>query len=68
MIELDLTDRTPRELIRLKEQVMRSDLLVKDKERLINQIEGALGMRYNRTDVLLMIEEGKADYDDMGGN
>lgn len=68
MIELDLTDRTPRELIRLKEQVMRSDLLVKDKDRLITQIEGALGMRYNREDVLHMIHESAADIDDIGGN
>lgn len=68
MIELDLTDRTPRELIRLKESVMRSDLLVKDKDRLITQIEGALGMRFSREDVLYMIHESAADIDDIGGN
>lgn len=65
MIELDLIGRTPRELKLLKEQVMRSDLAVKDKDRLIDQIESALGTRYNREDILLQIYEGAADIDDL---
>ena len=68
MIELDLIGRTPRELKLLKEQVMRSELAVKDKDRLIDQIDSALGMRYNREDILLQIYEGAADIDDMGVN
>ena len=68
MVELDLTGRNPRELKLLKEQVMISDLAVKEKDRLINQIESALGVRYNREDILLQIYEGAADIDDMGVN
>ena len=66
MIELDLVGRTPRELKLLKEQVMRSDLAVKDKDRLIDQIESALGTRYNREDILLQIYESAADISDIG--
>ena len=68
MVELDLTGRNPRELKLLKEQVMISDLAVKDKDRLINQIDSALGTRYNREDILLQIYEGAADIDDLGVN
>ena len=66
MIELDLVGRTPRELKLLKEQVMRSELAVKDKDRLIDQIESALGTRYNREDILLQIYESAADISDIG--
>ena len=68
MIELDLKNRTPRELKLLKQQVMISDLAVVDKDRLINQIDSALGTRYNREDILLQIYEGAADIDDLGVN
>lgn len=66
MIDIDLEGRNPRELQRLKEDVMRSDLPINNKTYLIRKIESQMGMRYGREDVLLMIKESSADVDDIG--
>ena len=66
MIDLDLDGRTHKELIMLKEQVMRSELPYNNKSFLISKIDGYLGIKYSREDVIADIKAGSADIDDIG--
>lgn len=65
MIDIDLDGRTHKELIMLKEQVMRSELPYNNKSFLIEKIEGYLGIRNTHEDILNAIKAGAADIDDI---
>ena len=65
-IDLDLDGRTHKELIMLKEQVMRSELPYNNKLFLIEKIESYLGIRNTKEDILEAIKAGAADIDDIG--
>lgn len=65
MIDIDLEGRNSRDLIILKEQVMRSELPYNNKSFLISKIDGYLGIRYSREDVIADIKAGSADIDDI---
>ena len=66
MIDIDLEGRNSRDLIILKEQVMRSELPYNNKLFLISKIDGYLGIKYSREDVIADIKAGSADIDDIG--
>ena len=65
MIDIDLEGRNSRDLIILKEQVMRSELPYSNKSFLISKIDGYLGIKYSREDVIADIKAGSADIDDI---
>lgn len=65
MIDIDLEGRNSRDLIILKEQVMRSELPYNNKSFLISKIDSYLGIRYSREDVIADIKAGSADIDDI---
>ena len=65
MIDLDLDGRTHKELIMLKEQVMRSELPYNNKSFLIEKIDSCLGIRNTHEDILEAIKAGSADIDDI---
>jgi len=65
MVDLDIKGRTVSELLLLKDQIKISSIAVPDKERLLNKIDSALGLKYTREDVLRAIKEGEADIDDI---
>lgn len=65
MIDIDLEGRNSRDLIILKEQVMRSELPYNNKAFLISKIDGYLGIKYSREDVIADIKAGLADIDDI---
>ena len=65
MIELDLNNRSMKELKILKEQVMRSELDFNNKNYLINKIESKMGIKHSREDILAIIKESEADIDDI---
>jgi len=67
MVDLDIKGRTVSELLLLKDQIKISSITVPDKERLLNKIDSALGLKYTREDVLRAIKEGEADIDDITG-
>ena len=65
MIDIDLEGRNSRDLIILKEQVMRSELPYNNKSFLIEKIESYLGIRNTHEDILEAIKAGAADIDDI---
>ena len=63
---LDLSKKTPKELIKLLDNVKVSDLPVDEKGKLIEEIEYRLnGRRYTDKQVLKDIEESQADISDI---
>ena len=65
---IDLSKKTPRELIKLLDSVKVSDLEFDKKTALIKEIEFKLnGTRDKKIEALKQIEEGQADISDLIG-
>lgn len=65
---IDLSKKTPKELIKLLDNVKVSDLNFDEKSALIKEIEFKLnGTRYKNIEALKQIEEGQADISDIVG-
>lgn len=65
---LDLSKKTPRELIKLLDSVKVSDLEFNEKTALIREIEFKLnGTRDKNVEALKQIDEGQADVSDIIG-
>ena len=65
---IDLSKKTPKELIKLLDNVKVSDLEFNKKTALIKEIEFKLnGARDKKTEALKQIEEGQADVSDIVG-
>lgn len=65
---IDLSKKTPKELIKLLDSVKVSDLEFNEKTALIKEIEFKLnGTRDKNTEALKHIEEGMADISDLIG-
>lgn len=65
---IDLSKKTPKELIKLLDNVKVSDLEFDEKTALIKEIEFRLnGTRDKNTEALKQIEEGMADVSDIVG-
>lgn len=63
---IDLSKKTPRELIKLLDSVKVSDLEFDEKTALIKEIEFKLnGTRDKKIEALKQIEEGMAEIDDI---
>ena len=64
-MKLNLSNRTPEQLLKLLDSVKVSDLPINEKARLIEDIEIKIsGRKYTNEQVLRDIEESKSDLDD----
>ena len=65
-MKLNLSNRTPEQLLKLLDSVKVSDLPINEKARLIEDIEIRIsGRKYTNEQVLRDIEESQADYSDI---
>ena len=65
-MKLNLSNRTPVQLLKLLDSVKVSDLPINEKARLIEDIEIKIsGRKYTNEQVLRDIEESQADYSDI---
>ena len=65
-MKLNLSNRTPEQLLKLLDSVKVSDLPIKEKARLIEDIEIKIsGRKYTNEQILKDIEESQADYSDI---
>ena len=65
-MKLNLSNRTPEQLLKLLDSVKVSDLPINEKPRLIEDIEIKIsGRKYTNEQVLRDIEESQADYSDI---
>ena len=65
-MKLNLSNRTPEQLLKLLDSVKVSDLPINEKARLIEDIEIKIsGRKYTNEQVLRDIEESQADYSDI---
>ena len=64
-MKLNLSNRTPEQLLKLLDSVKVSDLPINEKARLIEDIEIKIsGRKYTNEQVLRDIEDSQADYSD----
>ena len=64
-MKLNLSNRTPEQLLKLLDSVKVSDLPINEKARLIEDIEIRIsGRKYTNEQVLRDIEESQSDLDD----
>jgi hypothetical protein len=64
-MKLNLSNRTPEQLLKLLDSVKVSDLPINEKARLIEDIEIKIsGRKYTNEQVLRDIEESQSDLDD----
>ena len=64
-MKLNLSNRTPEQLLKLLDSVKVSDLPINEKARLIEDIEIKIsGRKYTNEQVLRDIEESQGDLDD----
>lgn len=62
-MKLNLSNRTPEQLLKLLDSVKVSDLPINEKARLVEDIEIKIsGRKYTNEQVLRDIEESQADY------
>ena len=65
-MKLNLSNRTPEQLLKLLDNVKVSDLPINEKARLIEDIEIKIsGRKYTNEQVLRDIEDSMADYSDI---
>ena len=65
-MKLNLSNRTPEQLLKLLDSVKVSDLPTNEKARLIEDIEIKIsGRKYTNEQVLRDIEDSQADYSDI---
>lgn len=65
-MKLNLSNRTPEQLLKLLDSVKVSDLPINEKDRLIEDIEIKIsGRKYTNEQVLRDIEDSMADYSDI---
>ena len=65
-MKLNLSNRTPEQLLKLLDSVKVSDLPINEKARSIEDIEIKIsGRKYTNEQVLRDIEESQADYSDI---
>lgn len=65
-MKIDLSNKSPKQLLNLIDKVKVSDLPVAEKGKLIEEIEYRLtGRRYTDGQVLKDIEDSQADLDDL---
>ncbi len=65
-MNLNLSNRTPEQLLKLLDSVKVSDLPINEKARLIEDIEIKIsGRKYTNEQVLRDIEDSMADYSDI---
>ncbi len=65
-MKLNLSNRTPEQLLKLLDSVKVSDLSINEKARLIEDIEIKIsGRKYTNEQVLRDIEDSQADYSDI---
>ena len=65
-MKLNLSNRTPEQLLKLLDSVKVSDLPINEKARLIEDIEIKIsGRKYTNEQVLRDTEESQADYSDI---
>ena len=65
-MKLNLSNRTPEQLLKLLDSVKVSDLPINEKARLIEDIEIKIsGRKYTNEQVLRDIENSMADYSDI---
>ncbi len=65
-MKLNLSNRTPEQLLKLLDSVKVSDLPINEKARLIEDIEIKIsGRKYTNEQVLRDIEDSMADYSDI---
>ena len=65
-MKLNLSNRTPEQLLKLLDSVKVSDLPISEKARLIEDIEIKIsGRKYTNEQVLRDIEDSQADYSDI---
>ena len=65
-MKLNLSNRTPEQLLKLLDSVKVSDLPINEKARLIEDIEIRIsGRKYTNEQVLRDIEDSMADYSDI---
>ena len=65
-MKLNLSNRTPEQLLKLLDSVKVSDLPINEKARLIEDIEIKIsGRKYTNEQVLRDIEDSIADYSDI---
>lgn len=63
---IDLSKKTPKELIKLLDNVKVSDLTANEKAKLIDEIEFKItGRRFTDVEILKDIEESQADISDI---
>ena len=64
-MKLNLSNRTPEQLLKLLDSVKVSDLPINEKARLIEDIEIKIsGRKYTNEQILRDIEESQSDLDD----
>ena len=65
-MKLNISNRTPEQLLKLLDSVKVSDLPINEKARLIEDIEIKIsGQKYTNEQVLRDIEDSQADYSDI---
>lgn len=64
-IDPDLRGKTYKELLALKESLFINEIDAENKVYLMEKIDSALGIKYFREDVHMMIKEGEADISDI---
>ena len=65
-MKLNLSNRTPEQLLKLLDSVKVSDLPINEKARLIEDIEIKIsGRKYTNEQVLRDIKDSQADYSDI---